>query len=317
MALDLMTIGSMVIGGSSAFNLDELTQRDFDPQTELVTAAGAGQPAASFAASTMAEPTISATTTELTRALTHIDPLVGLAIDSGGSAYTSLNCFFTRYLVAAVRKSGSNHYKVGTITKALFIPKQLQVEQQGDAKLSFDCLLYTTDGATQPYTYTDSVALPHTPAVDQLYTLGPGSIGGTAVNALVSLTYDFGLKPLVERGSGEFYPTFVGIDDQMAAKLTIRAKSAVNMSTFSVAGAGFAQSSTASDFYLLRRKNRESTYATNATEHIRLRINASQAIWTAGPVSDAQGKPTEIELVATPIVGAAALVTIGLGVALP
>jgi hypothetical protein len=125
---------------------------------------------------------------------------------------------------------------------------------------------------------------------------------------MTGLTYDFGLSPVIEReggSGGAFYPTFVGIEQQQP-KLTIKTKSPQNLATFSVTGAGFLQSATASDFYLVKRKNMESIYSSGSV-HLRIRINASQGIWTAGKESAGQNKPSEFELICTPIVGVAAL----------
>lgn len=306
MPLDkLHTLGAIVFTGTSAFSLNQLTERSVNPNLTKVTNMASGRPAPSWVAAMFAEPMISASTTEIARALTNLDPLVGLKVKAA-TAYADLTAYFTQLENQAARSGASAHFKVAT-SLALVVPVQLSVQQDQEATLSFEVHCLSTDGFTAPWSCTDSVSLPATPVVDEKFTLGPSTINGTDTKGVVGLTYDFGLKVTKVRTDGFVYPPFACIETQ-EPKLTIATNYVPNLSTFGITGV--AQGGTASDFWLRKILNLSTRVADTEEEHIRIRVNADQALIESGPYSGGNNNLAAGEIVFTPIEGGSSLISI-------
>lgn len=299
------TIGAFDFTGGSAFQLRQLSQASFDPAIQTVMNYAAGQANPSYVGVISQAPMLAATTTEIARFLSNVSQN-GLAVVSTGGV-TGLDCYLTYMPNLGIRGGAGTHIKIGGITKALVVPKQLTANQDAEATLSFDVCLISNDGVTYPWTFTASVSLPTTNYADEKFTLGPVNINGAAVSGVRGLTYDFGLKIDAKRDSGNPFPIYV-ITQTQEPKLSIKTEDPNNLNTFGPSGV--AQGVTASTFYL-RKLLKGSMRTPDATaEHIKITMNASQGMIIPAALSGSNNSDLSIDLTAMPIVGASAILTI-------
>lgn len=300
------TLSSIDVTGSSAFNLHQLNSRSMDPGIAMAINHASGQVSPSFAGVMKLDPMISGVTTELARFLTNVSALTGLYI-SGAAAYLTLDCYFAKMALGGVRDTGSTHVKVGGITKALIIPKQISATIDQEATVTFDIVLFSSDGTTAPWTYTGSSALPTAAYADEKFTVGTANINGTSVSNLIGITYDTGLSHISYRCDGFQYPTFVAIKT-VNPTITLKTSDIVNLSTYGISGT--AQSSTASNVYFKKMKNMGVRTADATAEHIKISTTASYGYITVEALSASNNDVAETGLKITPLVSAGAILTI-------
>jgi hypothetical protein len=98
-----------------------------------------------------------------------------------------------------------------TGTKGILVPTSIECEDKQPAKLNFSLVLISSDGTTAPIAFAASQTMPSItatgPGVRQRPDLGQRHARGRRQETRV----DFGIQLIVEHGSGEGYPTFVGI----------------------------------------------------------------------------------------------------------
>lgn len=301
---------AMVFGGTGAFNLIQCTNRTIDPGNKTMVNRGGGDPVASWISMLEADPIISSETTEIARFGTNVNYLAGKAVDSAGSGITSLDVYYSHLENFAARKSGSNHSKIGSITKALVCPKQISVRQGGEATASFDIVCCSSNGTAAPWTYAGSQSLSVTPDVTEKFTMGPIKENTTQLDGTLGWTFDFGCELKVLKDGGSIYPTWASIITN-----TPTFKIPTNDTTYlsSVGSVGRITSSTL-DFYLTKLTNRMTggvARVANATaEHVKFRIPSGQALITCGPATGSNNQVAELELTVQPVTSSGTFLTI-------
>jgi hypothetical protein len=197
---NLWMLGPVV---TSAGQINQIKDYSPDPGIETMLECSDGQVDYNFAAVMMQSPRLSFATTALARAL-GIAGINGLAIASAADFY------FQKIAAGGTRSGGATSYKV-TGTKGILVPTSITAEDKQPAQLNMDLVLISTDGTTAPIA-VDGVAddADHHGGRPALHER-PVSINGTTYDGIKSQRVDFGLELIVEHGSGEPYPTFVGI----------------------------------------------------------------------------------------------------------
>lgn len=306
------TLGSLVFSG---FNLTQVMARTLNIGINKVVNYASGQVSPSFVGVMSSDPMLDCSTTEIARFLTNVDASVGCPVSST-STNTSLAAYFTKLQDLGTRASGTNHFSLASISKALVIPKTLTVDQDREATITFDVHLLSSDGTTAPYAYSDGIAIaPASILVDQKFTLGPALINGTQLDGLQGWSCDFGLSVTKTRASGGIYPYHAAIMTG-APKFSFRVLDTVALSTYALLGT--AQGLTASDFYLLKMANMGSRTANATTEHIRFRVNASQGLFNPMESGGSNNEDNTTTIECQPIVGSSAIITVAAGtVAMP
>ena len=264
----LHTLGSIVVGGSSEFNIDGIMNSIINPGVQSVIERGAGEFDPSYVATMSQAPTFSFDCSDIATVLAATG-LVGMAIPTS-TTYTTVDAFLTQMAERATRTAGSNHFRV-RVNEGMLIPKSLSWSQGQAAKLS--CEIHATyDGSNAPLVYSDSVALPHTPTVDELFTGGKVTINGSVLYGVQSLTLDFGLSVIKESAGGDLWPTFVGIAER-GPTITIQTKTAPSLTTYGLSGT--AQGSSETSFYLTKVSKMGTRVAAGTAEHIKVSLSAS------------------------------------------
>jgi hypothetical protein len=279
-----------------------------NPACRLMAATGAGQVSRSFAAINGIEPMITGSTTDLATLISNLSGgYLGLPTST---TYTTLSVFGTATVNRATIGGSSTHFK-NVVNDGLFVMKGMSASQGGVASsnLEVHCIY---DGTNLPFAYATGVSLPATPAVSQLFTLGPASYSGSAISGVTNLDFDLGITVKKESSDGEDYPTYCYID-AIDPKITLTLKDASFISTIGLTGT--SQGATASTFYLRAKQQGQMTYANNATQHIKVTVNSNQGIAWAQDASF-QSSTGECKIVIYPIVGSSAVVSMTSGVAI-
>ena len=258
--------GPVVVAGSSAFNIDGVSDQSTDPNTDIITLTGAGDYQPTFAGVARVAPRIKVTTTDIKTALDNGIWLTGFAIPQT-TVYTTVDLYYTRIVKQGARAASVNVRC--RVTTGMIIPRTLAVTDGKPATLTMD-IIPIWDASTAPIVFTDSQSLPHSPAIDECWWLGPAAINGTTIDSLQGFSLDFGIKEMVEFNSGEFYPSFVGIP-AINPVITFDNRDAVQLNTYGLTGT--AQGSTDSLFYLQQGTKNGARTAAGSSAHISFSVD--------------------------------------------
>lgn len=280
------TIGSIVVSGTPAFNLDGITQSSANPGAEVLIQRAAGQADPTHVSVISQSPRINWTCTDIATALGSI-ALSGLPIIS--TASTSLDMYLTRMQEGGVRASGSVNARIRAV-EGLILPRQITVSQGQAATLTCE-FIATYDGTNAPFQYSVSSALPHTPSVDELFTMGKIAFNGTTLAGCQSLTIDFGLSEATLASCGNLFPTFAGIATR-EPYIEVSLFEIDYMNTFGISGT--AQSGTDSIVYLQKQSKNANRLAADTAEHISITID--DGIITVGEVGGSNNEPSMVTL---------------------
>jgi len=180
----------------------------------------------------------------------------------------SLEAFFQLLAEGATRAAGATHTML-TINEGILIPRTLSASQGAVARLGLEAHA-TYDGTNNPIVIAASQALPGTPGVSELFTLGPIQINGVAINGVVDVAVDFGIEVLVEGSDGEPWPRFVAIMRRQPS-VSFSTPDAGILSTLGITGA--AQGATDSVIYFRKIAEGATRVADVTAEHIKISVD--------------------------------------------
>jgi hypothetical protein len=200
------TLNAFVAGATT---INGITDQRADPKFEETLLRGNGGFMPTFSAMLKQEPLLGFTTLDISTAL-------GVTTTKGASVSTAVLWFQP---LTNQGQRGTSGLKL-TAANGLIVPKTLKASQGKEATLEVDLYAISADGTTAPLIAgTGTVAAGG--GVDALFTLGPVTIGGTAIGGIQELSIDFGIKVIVRSSDGQIYPTFACVDE-MRPKLTIK-----------------------------------------------------------------------------------------------
>lgn len=127
-----------------------------------------------------------------------------------------------KHAEGGTRESGAEHRKY-TIPDGIVVPRTLTVNHDGDATLTYDVLMTSSDGSSAPYTYTDSITVPTAAADTIRYALGPVTLESIALCGKLSLEIDFGIQVDTEGSDAEIWDTYCSIS-AITPTITLRGK---------------------------------------------------------------------------------------------
>lgn len=264
--------GAAVIAGSSGFNLDGLSNIRINTGLTTTMATGAGQVSPSFIASLISQPTITFDCTDIATCITNGIKETPLSLPTS-TTYTTLTLYATKTAESGTIAGASSHMRI-VINKAIVVMKGIRCSINEHAKASIEVhALY--DGTNAPFVITTGVSLPHTPIVDEVFTVGSGAINGSSISSVVAHDWDFGINITKVVSDGDLYPSHSYIDT-IDPKVTLTMKDASVLNTYSLVGT--AQGSTASQFYLRKMTKGGTRVADNSTVHIKLLGTASEGM---------------------------------------
>jgi hypothetical protein len=255
----LFMLGPVV---TAAGQINQIQSYNFDPGVETVKHMSDGGVDPNLIGVMQQSPKLQFVTTAIKRAL----DIAGI---SGYSVAAAADLYFQKIAQGGTRTGSTTSLKL-TGTKGILCPLSLSCQDKSYAQLSMALAFQSTDGTTAPLA-ADSAATMATPtAADQLYTLGPIKLNGTEVEGIKDVNIDFGIDLIVEHGSGEAYPTFIGIKTR-APSITFKCTDPTLLST---SGAYYvAQGATDSLVYLRKMASNGTRVADATASHIQASID--------------------------------------------
>lgn len=309
-ATNVYSLGAFVVSGTSAFTLKGVEQRQHDPGLTIDEIMAGGQPYPSYVTNMQISPVKTLTVSDLSTLLANVSPIAGLGLPSS-TDYTTLDTYYTALQDGGVRKGASSHMKVRA-NKALIVINSISANQGQHA--TAEVSVHTTyDGTNAPLVFTTGVSLPSTPAVSELFTMGPAVINGTTLSDVTSWKIDF--NPTVKTVSSDSgqYPTFAAIFS-MSPMITITTNDVAALNTYTLAGTAVNTSGTY--VYLKAMTNMGAQVADATTSHIKMALSNSQGLVNVGSYGGSNTDNSTGTIIIRPISGSSAILTTTTGVAI-
>lgn len=285
MVTQLLTNGLLVTAAGQIYGLMSHT---FDPQNNVIAEGPDGNAFDQFAAVLEQSPVFDIETCAVSQAL-------GVCGLSGYTVGAAADLWLQRIAAGGTRMTGTNSTK-WTISAGLLLPQSISCDQGGVARYSMRLWGISTDGVTAPLVGTGAATMAAPTALDQLFTLGPVKINGTAVGGIQSMTLDFGITPHVVMADGEPYPTFVGIE---SIRPTIQFSTVhANQALAASLGQFVAQGATDSVVYLRRVAKNGIRVADATLQHVSFSID--DGLITLGATNSTNRQPTSQGFTITP-----------------
>jgi len=211
-----------------------------NPNLEQMIVGGSGAPSPSLVGVSQIRPELAIVTTEIKNALANCGGITGAALSSDVF-------YFQKLLEGGLRAGTLAHIKV-TAATGMIIPVSINAVQGQPATLNYLVVMTSADGSASPIAILGSQSLETGQDVtDEVYTMGPIEINGTALEGITSWTLNFGNVPWVNIADGHVYPTEVGIRGQ-GPTIIARSRDVEAFQTWDIAG--LAQNDTDSTIIL-------------------------------------------------------------------
>ena len=212
---------------------------------------------------------------------------------SGLALSSTLTAFFQQITKGGTRAGASSHIRL-TVNEGLVLPRTLNADQ-ASASLSLECIA-TYDGTNNPIVIAAGQSLTGTPSVTEQFVAGPVSINGTTLNAVQSITIDFGIAETVAAGDGQVWPTFVAIGERRP-RITIQSLDVGFLNTTGISGV--AQSASDSVIFLRKVAKGATRVADDTAKHISFTIDDGMIITRSVGGSHGSPQMAEIEIIPT------------------
>lgn len=249
---------------TSAGQINQIQNSAVDTGLQEMLEYGDGKVDPEFVAVEMQSPRFAFTTTAIKKALDA----------SGWSALaltTAMDVWFRAIAQGGFRTNTAACTKV-TGTHGILVPRSIQADQR-NATISYEALLRSNDGTTNPIAVAVSQNLPTLDVASQRYVAGPCKINGVAIDSVQSIGIDFGFAAFTEGSDGTPFPRFAAVQTRTPS-IVITCFDVHLLDTYTVAGA--AQGATDSVVYL-RKVAADATRVAAATEeHISFTIDAGR-----------------------------------------
>ncbi|HEX8914418.1 MAG TPA: hypothetical protein VF796_18870 [Humisphaera sp.] len=277
-------LGAVVVapGDGAEATINQVQGYEPDPGFELLVHTGDGQTDMAFAAIMQQSPRVGFSTTAVARAL-------AVSALSGASLSAGMDIWFQRVAHGGTRTGGSTSLKLSS-AKGLLVPMFVEAAQGGPATIHYTAVITSADGTTIPFTATASQALPSFALADEVFTVGPASLNGTAVEGVQSVRVDLGFQVLTKAGDGHAYPTFAGIARRQPT-ISIR-----TLDVSALASGNFSAAQTATDSVVyLRKLAKNGTRVGDATaQHVKFTVDDGIFVTRPFGGQDGQEQMTEI-----------------------
>ena len=189
--------------------------------------------------------------------------VTGVAIVS--STNTGLTFYAQKRAAGSTRASGSVHRSYN-FSDGILVPTRLTANHQSDAEITYEAFTVSPDGTTDPLTVTNNAALPGTIADNGRFTLGPITLGGTALTGFESVDIEFNVDVPLDGSDSDLYDTLASIEN-IDPVITIRGLDELTVDT--ITKAGLAVTHANSEIYLRKRDNSGTYVADGTAEHVK------------------------------------------------
>ena len=188
-----------------AVQIKQVRRSGFTSGGQILRARASGSPVTSAMFGKMADPKFSFETSDIAGVLAGISLTSGLSV-SGGSLVLPYN---KRANGGTFAGAGANFELAAT--DALTVIQQISAQQDGDgAMATLETTLLSADGLSDPVTATGGSTL-SSESFNLEFAMGPVTVNGSQVPAIVGFTVTPGLTLLTKRYNGGIFPTQVFI----------------------------------------------------------------------------------------------------------
>lgn len=282
---------AVAIGAATVIR--QITNVALDPAVQEMLVSGSGRIDPEHASVASQIPMMRFTTTAIKTAIDAAG-VSGLKIDQTND--TNQMIFqFQRRAQGGTFDTGSSHTKL-TIKRGLLKPVTVNASQ-GDTPATIEYeLVCLYDGANAPVIIeTDQALVDKSPAISDVWTVGPWWVNAALVDGIQDFTMNFGINHNAPLGSGEVWSQLAYIQSRAASMTCTSLDTSPIVSAVGLLGIARSGSTRA----FLRKKAQGGANVLDATaEHIRFDV-AEGRITTQNYGSDHQGDAT-IGLLVTP-----------------
>lgn len=300
--MSYVTCGPMKVTGSSAFQIDGISNFAADPQTTMIIEAAAGAIDPSYQAVESQEPQLTVTCSDIKTAVDALG-LNGLPIPNT-TVHTTVEQYFTVPVANSVSATGSSHAKMVT-NYGMLLPDEISWQQKQPARMKLTCHA-GYDGTNNPWVWSNSVAIATAPLLDELFTGGAIYINGTVIplETVQGMSLRWGWEVEKVAGSGEVWPRRLHAA-QRRFMFEIETKLALSLSTYGLTGT--AVNASTAKVYLRKYKINETRVPDATAEHIKITIANAQGQLVPAQLNIDNRKVAGYKLQLFPIAGAAAV----------
>jgi len=144
-------------------------------------------------------------------ALGTLKGITGLLIDAGDDG-DGVILYFQNASQGGTRVAAATetHYKT-TIANGYMVPRNISVQHQGVASMSFDIHAVSSNGVLAPITWAETSALPASvyPSLDNVYGMGKVDLNGTELDGKLNVSIDFGIPVSRLAADGNVFSTVI------------------------------------------------------------------------------------------------------------
>jgi len=283
--LATVAVCDLHVSGGSTFTVDQITDSSFDPRlSEVVESAGGYE--SNFASTAGGKPSMSLTTKKVGITLAALTS-VGVGLTT-----TGLRAYFQKYLAGGGRDT-TGHSRV-SLVPGIILPRTLQCAYQGDATLSAEAFVTSSDGNTAPYIW-DTAALP-TAGTDEHFTLATALMGGASMGQITDLSVDFGLTERIEGAADDLWPSFACVES-VRPRISMKCNAPANFALYAPFGTAIVNTLPVV-IYLRKRVKGGGLLAIGTANHISLTVYEGMII--ARQTQASVGNPASIDVEVIP-----------------
>jgi len=194
--------------------LKGIQNHNINPGLAQLISSGSGAVDPSFVSNGQIQPEMTFDTTAIKTALANLGGI-------SGEPLANYTFFFQKMLDGGLRGGALAHIKV-VAAAGIIVPTRIAAAQGGEATIGYRVVPKSADGSASPLAFTGSQSLASgQDKVDEVYTMGPVVINGTALDGVENWSLDFGINLSIIIADGHIYPTFIGVMTR-APSLTVR-----------------------------------------------------------------------------------------------
>ncbi len=255
------------IPGGTSYDMfcDQVTDFAVSPAIAEVLESGDGAIDPTYVAVGTQTPSVTWSSTGIATVLAKCG-IAGVPVDASATK-TGVLFSFQKMTEGGTRTTGANHITL-TMAEGMVVPRTLSADQGGNATISLEAVC-SYDGTNDPLELATSQTLTGSPAVAELYTLGPVKINGTDIADAQGVTVDFGIRLLTESGDGQVWPTWIGIATRQPS-ITVRTRNVELLNTYGLPGVVLSGST---KVYFRKRSEGGTLVADTTAQHTSITIN--------------------------------------------
>jgi hypothetical protein len=279
--------------GTSVF-VDGVQDMFINSQLQTRLEGGDGSIYNTFGSLVSGAPTAQFTTNDI-KAFLDACGVTGMLIDSDVGTGTGVHLYAQEYALGGTRVAAATatHLK-WTIANGILVPRTLEMTHQGKATITGE-IVAVKSSTVAPIVVAASI-LPASvyPQVSAAWSIGKAALNATTIDAIQSISIDFGIDLLVDSKDGDVYPTFVSVR-RIQPVITIVTATASAAISAAITIDGYYYATDTVVFYARKLAEGGTVTADVTAEHIKFTLGKCRVDWAT-----VKGDPKLVTLRLTP-----------------